>query len=65
MIIIFPLNDGCAMGFFIRRIALLDIKSTFCFIFKITPLFQFEIAFSNIWIFLIPRGGGGGGLGYI
>ena len=50
------------MGFCIRRIALLEIKSIFFFIFKISLLFQFEIAFSDIWIFLIPRVGGGGGL---
>ena len=33
-----------------------DMKSIFT---KKSPLFQFEIAFNNIWIFLTPKGDGG------
>ena len=33
------------------------------FLPKKSPLFQFEIAFTDIWIFLTPKGGRGGGGG--
>ena len=50
---IFP-NDGCAIVYRISHISLLDMKLFFTLI-KLTPLFQFEIAFSDIWIFLTPK----------
>ena len=46
-------NDGCAIVYSISRISLLDMKLIF------EPLFQFENAFSDIWIFLTPKGDGG------
>ena len=58
--IFFSENDGCAMVFCISKISLLDIKSSFLLLFflfkKKSPLFQFGIAISDIWIFLIPKG---------
>ena len=44
----FP-NDGCAIVCYISRISIF-------FFAKVSPLFQFEIAFSDIWIFLAPKG---------
>ena len=60
MIVNFSPNDGCAIVYCISRISLLDTKSIFFFFFFLkSPLFQFEVAFSDIWIFLRPNGGGG------
>ena len=50
----FP-NDGCAIVYCISQISLLDMNFFFFTLIKLTPLFQFEIAFSDIWIFLTPK----------
>ena len=55
MINSFP-NDGCAIDYCISQISLLDMKAIFCW--NKSALFQFEIAFSDIWILPTPRGGG-------
>ena len=51
----FP-NDVFAIIYCIGRITLLYMKLIVCR--KKSPLFQFEIAFNVIWIFLTPKGGG-------
>ena len=47
------IHVDCAIVYCIGRIFLLDMK---CLLAKKSQLFQFEIAFSDIWIFLTPKG---------
>ena len=50
------INDGCVIVYCISRMSLLDRKSIF--LLKKSPFYQFEIAFSDIWIFLTIKGVG-------
>ena len=57
----FFLNYGCAIVYCISRLSLLDMKSIS---YYETALFHFEIVFSDILIFLIPKGLGRGDIIY-
>ena len=56
MFIYFFQNDECEIDYCNDRIYLLDIKPGFGL--KKSPLILFEIAFSDICIFLTPKGMG-------